>query len=415
MMPAVRAIQAFRSNALEFFSSYGVDELGVTEVDLGVRKTLMVGGPAFAVAVLTSDAFEKGQQTYGPLGTFAGTRSLHGLAGPSLPILDGEEGLTRRRHLHAVFKTVLARHAVVAARAPVQFELSEGPVDMYAALSHVVFRRFCDVMFGRPYADEEVEISEVVARATTAIDVLSKSWMPYAGMTTLAGLELRRCRDRLRAFADRAVEDLQTWSADEPVPSMRALLDEGLTREEVRDEIITQIMAGTETTTITSSWAMVELTRHRGILERLRAGEPELLQWVTKEAMRMYPSFWIIMRVAKEDVEIEGRRVRAGTVVFVSPWCVHHNEAFWPDAHRFHPERFQGRARVRGDYMPFGYGARACIGGRMANAIAMDVIGAAARQLDLSFVDGESDGPEIDPLIPVLRSRTGFRFHVRPR
>ena len=125
MMPAVRTIQAFRANALALFAEHGTPVEGVAEIDFGVRRAWVVADPAVAVAVLTSPLFAKGHAAYGPLGTFAGFGSLRGLVGPTLPVLDGAEGLERRRLLQPVYQRVLARHAAVGERVPVRLQVEE--------------------------------------------------------------------------------------------------------------------------------------------------------------------------------------------------------------------------------------------------------------------------------------------------
>lgn len=413
-LAAFRSLQAFRRDALAFFATMDVYTRGVVEIDFGLRTSFVVADPAVAIAVLGSPAFDKGHEAYGPFGTFAGFGSLRGLVGPSLPVLDGPEGLERRRHLFPVYDRVLASLAAAQSAGRLDFGPVDGTIDLYPVLSRVVFHRFCQTMFGRAYAQWADRVSEAVSIATTCLDALSKNWMPYAGQLGPTSATLRRCREVILAFAAEVHADL---IAAGPTP-MGLLLGEGLSEEAVRDEIVTQIVAGTETTTITSCWAMVELTRNPSFVAGMRAGGAAgeaLAAVVTKETLRMYPAFWTMIRVAREDVEIAGQRFGKGAVLFVSPFCIHHNPRYWPDPWRFDPSRFEGREGVRGDFMPFGFGARSCIGGRLAQAIATECVYEAACQLDLAFVEEEPTGPELDPLIVVLKSRTGFRFRAGRR
>lgn len=409
---AFRRLQAFRRDALVLFSSLGAYTEDVVEVDFGLRTSFVISEPSVALGILTSDAFDKGSASYGPLGTFAGFGSLRWLVGPSLPVLDGAPGLERRRALMPLYGDVLARFDAARQDAPLALDAVEGDdVDLYPVLSRAVFQRFCQTMFGRTYPEWADPISEAVSSATTSLDTLSKSWQPYAGAFGAASSTLQRCRGVIAAFADAVCADLEATASDTP---MARLLREGLPADVVKDEILTQIVAGTETTTITTCWAMVELARSPRHVAQLRAAsEPQALATaVAREALRMYPAFWTMIRVAREDVEVGGHRFPAGAVVFVSPFCIHHNPRFWPDPWTFDPGRYEGRKGVRGDYMPFGFGARSCIGGRLAQAIATECILEGARRLDLAFVDGEPEGPTIDPLIVVLKSRTGFHFRA---
>lgn len=405
-----RVLQAFRRDAIALFTRRDLYERGVLDIDFGLRPGRVVADPAAAIGILTSPVFDKGDEAYGPLGTFKGFGSLRWLIGPTLPVLDGEAGLARRRLLRPVYQGVLQRLAEAQASTPLALPPVEGTVDLYDHLSVAVFQRFCEAMFGRAYPEHAAAISETVSIATTCLDALSKSWVPYVDRFGAAGRTIRRCREHLLAFAETVRADLATGDAP-----MSRLLGSGLDDPAILDEIVTQIVAGTETTSITTSWAMVALTQHPAWVARLREEGDAAATLVTKEVLRLYPAFWTLIRVPRQDTEVAGFSFPKDAVTFVSPWAVHHNPNVWPDPERFDPERFVDRTPVRGDYLPFGYGARACIGGRLAQAIAQECLLEATRRMDLAFVPSEPDGPEIDPLIVVLKSRTGFRFQVTPR
>ncbi len=414
---ALQNISAFRRDALAFFNAMGLYPEGVTRIDFGVKAAWVVGLPELAVAILTSDAFDKGRESYGPLGTFAGFGSLRWLVGPTLPVLENPEGLPRRRLLAPVYSRIFEACNARAAARPMRFPaLPPGEHDLYPVFSDAIFGRFCEVMFGRRYDEHSAAVSNAVSTATTHLDILSKSFQPYATRTGPSASVLRECRGVLLDFSRVALADLRAGPPPGPPPALLPLLDAGLDEEQLLDEILTQIVAGTETTTITACWAAVLLTRHRDVLEALRTlPETEgraLAALVVKETTRLYPAFWTLIRVANRDVSLVGRDFLEGDLFFVSPFCVHHNPAIWPEPERFDPQRFVERAGVKGDFMPFGYGARACIGGRLAAGILNECVYEAARQLSLRFREGEPEGPEADPLIVVLKSRTGFHFRA---
>ncbi len=411
-LATLRTLLEFQADALALFDRAGVYANGVAEIDFGVRPAFVVGDPALATAILTSGAFDKGRRSYGPLGTFAGFGSLRGLVGPTLPVLDGEEGLARRKDLVPVYHGILARFEAVAARTRILFPRVEpSAVDIYPMLSAAVFDRFCAVMFGRTYPDMAGPVGAAVSTATTALDGLSKSFLPYAGVIGADGRRLQRSRRLLLDFSRRVYADLRASGGDAAIlPLLSSRLDE----HEIIDEILTQIVAGTETTTITTCWALSVLVRHPAIAARIREERDRaLVDRCVNETLRLYPAFWTVIRVANAPITLEGRTFPKGAVCFVSPYCVHHNPAVWPDPERFDPDRFVNRQGVRGDFIPFGYGARACIGARLAQGIVRDTVQEAVSQLDLAFLDEEPEGHVVNPLIVVLKSRTGFRFRVR--
>ncbi|MFT5583952.1 MAG: cytochrome P450, partial [Cognaticolwellia sp.] len=274
--------------------------------------------------------------------------------------------------------------------------------------SQAIFERFCAVMFGRTWAGHAQSVSNAVSQATTTLDSLSKSFQPYAGQWGPSGRSIRASRSVLLDFATTVYEDLLSSGRD---AAIRPLLDCGLSKVEVVDEILTQIVAGTETTTITTCWALSLLARHPEARAQVREGALDV-DLCVNETLRMYPAFWTMIRVAKRDVLLEGQQIKKDTVLFVSPFCVHHNPAFWPDPERFDPQRFVDRISVRGDFMPYGYGARACLGGRLAHVLIRECVLQASTQLDLALCEDEPHGQQVDPLIVVLKSQTGFRFNV---
>jgi cytochrome P450 len=150
---------------------------------------------------------------------------------------------------------------------------------------------------------------------------------------------------------------------------------------QVRDQTMTFIAAGHETTANALAWTFYLLLRNPVQYDRLRAelarvlggrtptveDLPSLpyLDMVIKESMRIYPPAWTLNRRALEPFELEGYRFPAGTRVVFSQWVIHHLPDVWGDPEVFRPERWDpvhGQQVPRGAYFPFGAGPRICIG-----------------------------------------------------
>lgn len=156
-----------------------------------------------------------------------------------------------------------------------------------------------------------------------------------------------------------------------------------MTDRQVRDEVLTLFVAGHETTATGLAWAIELLTRHPDVLRRAVAeadaldGPPTFhdlprlaytLQ-IFKEALRLYPPVYLFSRETSGHVEIGGHPLPRGTVVFMSPYAMHHRADLWPDPERFDPSRFTSEAegsRPRMAYFPFSAGPRICIGNHFA-------------------------------------------------
>lgn len=159
---------------------------------------------------------------------------------------------------------------------------------------------------------------------------------------------------------------------------------EPLTDTEVRDQVMTLLFAGHDTTTSTVSFMLYELARHPAALAKvlaeqdavlagrtptvaeLTSGLPEL-EMVLDETLRLYPAAWVGPRRSVETFEFNGRTVPAGSYVNYSSWASHRLPDVWPEPEAFVPERFAPAARAalpKGAYIPFGGGSRTCIGMR---------------------------------------------------
>ncbi|HEY1590289.1 MAG TPA: cytochrome P450 [Solirubrobacteraceae bacterium] len=140
---------------------------------------------------------------------------------------------------------------------------------------------------------------------------------------------------------------------------------------ELRDELLTLLVAGHETTANALAWAVERLIRHPDKLERLteevRAGEHEYLDAVVTETLRLRPVISLVARRLTEPVEIGGWELPAGITVTPSIYLVHRRPDVYPDPESFIPERFLGNPPGTYTWIPFGGGVRRCIGGSFAH------------------------------------------------
>ncbi|MFD2417007.1 cytochrome P450 [Amycolatopsis pigmentata] len=141
---------------------------------------------------------------------------------------------------------------------------------------------------------------------------------------------------------------------------------DGLTDAELRDQLVTLLLAGHETTATTLAWSFHELARDPRRLaaatEAADAGDEKYLEAVVKEAMRLHPVISEVSRKLTEDIEIGGYRIPAGFTVMPSIAMVHFDDERHPDPQRFRPERFLDGGPDTGSWFPFGGGVRRCLG-----------------------------------------------------
>ncbi len=139
-----------------------------------------------------------------------------------------------------------------------------------------------------------------------------------------------------------------------------------LSDKELRDATVTLLLAGHETTANALSWAFIHASNG------FETADPA---HIFAEAIRFYPSIWIIERHVIHDDTINGYHIPRGSSVLISPYLLHRHKDFWREPDRFDPSRFVGdQPRVRDAYLPFGLGPHRCVGLYLVNKIAAHII-----------------------------------------
>jgi len=246
-----------------------------------------------------------------------------------------------------------------------------------------------------------------------------------------------RALRELEALVYRIIADRRRHQRDEPdlLSMLLSARDEEtggrMTDEQLRNEVMTMLLAGHETTSLALSWTYYLLARHPDVerevveeIDRVLGGrrpsfadlEPLVrTRRAIEESLRLYPPAWGFSRRAVDEDAIGGYAVRRGWLVFIIPFVVHRRPALWADPERFDPERFtpeREAARQKFAYIPFGGGPRGCIGNQFAMVEAQLIVAAIAQRFRLTLVDGPPIRPE--PLItlrptPALRVRLARR------
>ena len=209
----------------------------------------------------------------------------------------------------------------------------------------------------------------------------------------------------------------------------------GMSDTQLRDEVMTLVLAGHETTANALTWAWFLVGRHPEVRDRLHAeidavpGELETadvarlpyVRAVVAETLRLYPPAWTIGRRLTDDVEVDGWTLPAGSLTLASQWVLHRDPRWWGDAATFRPERWLDQAghfdetapgQPRGSWFPFGLGGRVCIGEAFAWTEAVLVLATLARRWDPEIL-GAAD-PAVSPVV-TLRPRDGMPAVLRRR
>jgi len=184
-----------------------------------------------------------------------------------------------------------------------------------------------------------------------------------------------------------------------------------LTDEELRDQLVTLLLAGHETTATALSWALYELGRDRDQLVRARtaarSGDDDYLEAVLKEAMRLHPVIPMVVRTLMRPATIGGYDLPAGATVGPSILVSHARADNHPDPERFDPTRFLGRLPAPNTWIPFGGGVRRCIGAGFSLMEGVVVLREILTSYDVEAVG--ADRPKVRNITSVPRNGSRIR------
>ena len=258
-------------------------------------------------------------------------------------------------------------------------------------MGKLTFQIVGSTLFGsdiEQHADEVAEILEVVNQQTQEFRALMTlySWIP-----TPYNLKWKRAMKRLDKIvygmiASRRLDGVgDNDILDRLINARDEDTGEGMNETQMRDEVVTLMLAGHETSANALAWTLYLLATHPDVEAELADalattlnGAPATaadltrmpyLKQVVQESMRLYPPVWAYARRSEQEEEFDGYRMPANAYVGIVPYALHRHPEFWPDPERFDPERFQpNRSESRHSYcyLPFAAGPRTCIGAGMA-------------------------------------------------
>jgi cytochrome P450 len=223
-------------------------------------------------------------------------------------------------------------------------------------------------------------------------------------------------------IADRRADPELAMRTDALAMLIRAADGDGatMTDDELRDQLITLLVAGHDTTATGLSWALERLTRHPAILQKaVRAAEArdaagdEFLDAVAKETLRIRPVVFDVGRVLKEPVELAGYRLPAGVMVAPGIGLVHSSAKQYPQPDRFDPDRMVGATLGPTTWLPFGGGNRRCLGATFAMVEMRVVLREVLRRVELCTTTAAGERQKVKHVI--LIPHRGAHIRVRSR
>lgn len=341
---------------------------------------------------------------------------------------------TRQRRLvlpafHHGRLQVYARQMVEATESEADSWSADAPFDVAETMTRLTLTIAGETLFGADVLASADRVSRAVRHALSAFDAAQ---FPFAEHLMWLPLPANRRSKHARAVLDEVVYGLiderraAHGSGDDLLSMLLEAQDEdtgvGMTDEEVRDEVMTLLLAGHETTAAALTWTWALLAEHPEIEACLHAEVDTLdaaptfddlarlsyTRQVLAESMRLRPPAWVVGRQAARAFPLGGVEIERSATLLFSPYFLQRDARFWPDPLRVDPERFALEAKAERHkfaYVPFSAGRRGCIGEQFAWTEGVLVLATVARRWQLRLV-GSAPTPHgsvtLRPSGPVL-------------
>lgn len=331
----------------------------------------------------------------------------------------------------AGYADIMVRYAERA-----QAEWADGlELDVWAEMTRVTMAIIGKVLFDADVFNETDDLSAALTVAQEYPSRVFATFLPIPITWPVPGhARMRRAIATVNERIQRLIDARRATEVerDDLLSVLLRARDEdgaGMSDAQIRDEALTLFAAGHETTSVALSWAWYLLANHPDAYARLRAEAREVLDGrpptyddlprleyarrVLKEALRLYPPAYLIVRAPLREIEIGGYSLRRGDSASLAPYTLHRRPDTFPDPERFDPDRFAPDAEARLPrlaYMPFGAGPHICIGNHFALMEGQLLLAALAQRVTFELLPGQRIVP--DPQV-TLRPKTAIRMRVR--
>ncbi|HET7881457.1 MAG TPA: cytochrome P450 [Acetobacteraceae bacterium] len=414
-LPFLQFLRAIRTNALTMWTERAYEEDVLVRRFLG-RSHILLNAPDAIHHVLVDNPANYRRSP-------ASIRILRPITGNGLLLSEGDDWRLQRRTIAPSLAPrtlpVLARHIVTCtqdALAALAGQVNQ-PINLLAAMQSLALEIAGRSMFSLETRQHGAEMRSMLteyARNYSKPHLFDMVLPP--SVPTLRDLGRRRFQRRWMRLIE---EIMQTRLAAPAAETPRDLFDllraardpetgEGFSRDHLRDQVATMILAGHETTAVTLFWSLVLLAgapaeqqrvaeEARGLViepEDAMAVMPQLVRSraVVSEALRLYPPAFALAREAIAADRINDVDVPRGTVILIAPWVLHRHRRLWRDPDAFDPSRFLPGAPAvpRFAYLPFGAGPRVCVGAQFALSEATLVLAMLVREFAVTLEDPAS-------------------------
>lgn len=407
----------------------------VVQFDFGPMSTYLLTDPEDIEQVLVSDADLFGKPSF--------VQALGDLLGKGLLLSEGQTWRDQRQLAAPAFKmdrlTDFADDIVTHSDEMLAGWTDGGEVDVEREMTQVTLAVIVDLMLGTDLNDRRVRTIREALEPLGArfepdpIRSAAPEWVPMPGDS-----EYRQAVETMESVIDDIVTERRgsqgDAATDEGPDDLLSILLRAQERGEqsdrqIRDEVMTILLAGHDTTALTLTYTWYLLSQYPEAERRVQAEVDEVVgddrptmadvtqldyvQRVIDESMRLYPPVYTMFREPTEPVELGGYRVPEDGTLMLSQWAVHRSGRFWDHPDEFDPDRWaRDRDRPNFAYFPFGGGPRHCIGKHLAKLEAKLILARTSQRYELEYTR-ESE-PDLWPTL-TMHPRDGMPMRVHER
>jgi len=421
-------LREFRKNPADYLLQVSRQFGDTSHFKLGLQSVYFVNRPELIDELLVSSP-----------GAFRKSRMLQRaktLLGDGLLTSEGPYHVQQRKLIQpAFYRERLAGYAAtmtqLAGRANTRWK-DGATVDMAEEMMRLTLAIVCQTLFSRDIEGDAAEIGQAL---TDVISTFEAQLLPFSELLRMLNIGPMAKAAKAQAILDTKIYEIirerRAQGADngDLLSTLLALADNGeagMTDKQVRDEALTLMLAGHETTATALTWTWYLLSQNPNAEHRMRDEWKQALngrtptfhdlpaleytERVFAESMRLYPPAWAIGRQARREFRLLNFVIPKGGIALMSPYVMHRHKSFWPDPELFNPDRFTPEAkaaRPKFAYFPFGGGPRVCIGERFAWMEGVLLLATIGQQWRFQLAPGHVVA--IHPQI-TLRPRNGMKM-----
>jgi cytochrome P450 len=426
-LPLLGNLLEFRRDVLRYYVDWARDYGDIVSLNLAGWPVVLLNNSDYAEYVLV-----KNHRNFIKFPLFF--RKVQAIFGQGLLTSEGEFWLRQRRlaapAFHAQRVASYGDTMVHHTERMLEGWRSGERRDVHADMMEVTLRIAAKTLFNAEVDEDVADLGRTFN--TVADEITRRVRNPFVipdAIPTPGNIRYLRGVRRIDRLVDSIIAERQA-DADVDRGDLLSMLmlardDDGkpMTAKQLRDEVITLLLAGHETTALALSWTWYLIAQHPEADAKLAAELRDVLggrapaagdlprlrytEQVVMEAMRIYPPAWGFGREALADFEIGGYTISAGTTVVISPWVSHRNPRYFADPAAFRPERWDNDFAAtlpRFAYIPFGGGPRICVGNRFAMMEAVLILATVAQRFQMALA---SDQPVVPQPSITLRPQGG--------